>query len=114
MATAGLGRLPVVENWRAGGRTTPVRWVTVVEEGQLEGGTRTLIGGFDETAVGWNPEMEGLDGGDGRRMDLAGFFMRFEAAAVDLISERSGLGSEGSRVATYETNLATVKQRLGW
>jgi hypothetical protein len=72
------------------------------------------MGGFDKVIVDWSPEIEGLDAGDGRRMGLTGCFTTFEAAVVDLVSGRSNLGSERSRIATRETNLGTMKQGQGW
>ena len=80
----------------------------------MEGETRTLMGGFDKVVVDWSPRIEGLDAGDGRRMDPAGFFTTFEATVVDLVSGRSGLGSGRSRLAARETNLGKVKRRQGW
>lgn len=57
--------------------------------------------------------MEGLDAGDGRRMDPADFFTTFAAVVVDLVSWRPDLGSEGARLANHETNLGMGRQRQG-
>ena len=92
-APTGLERLPVVGERRAGGWTT-LMLLVVLEEGRLEGGTRTLMGGFDATVADSRPEMEGLEARDGRRMDPAGFLMLFKAAGVGLVSGRSVLESE--------------------
>lgn len=72
------------------------------------------MGGFGKVVVDWSPEMEGLDAGDGRRMDRAGFFITLEAAAADPVSGRSDLGLERSRIAGHETNLGMMKRRQGW
>ena len=88
--------------------------MAVFEEGRLEGRTGILMGGFDNAMAGWSPGTEGLDARDGRRVDPAGFFMTSEAIVVGLGSGRSGLGSEGSRLATHRTNLGVMKLRRGW
>lgn len=79
----------------------------------MEGGTRTRMGGFDKVVVDWGPEVEGLDAGNGRRMDPIGFFTAFAAAVMDLVSWRPDLGSERARLANRETNLEMTKQRQG-
>jgi len=86
----------------------------VFEEGRLEGRAGTLMGGFDNAMAGWSPGMEGLDTRDGRRMDPTGFFMTFETVVVGLVSERSVLKSERSRLSTHKTNLWMMKPRRGW
>lgn len=68
--------------------------LVVLEEGRLEGGTRTLIGGFDTVAIGWSPEVDGLEVREGRRMDPTGFLIAFETAVVDLFPESSDVESE--------------------
>lgn len=60
----------------------------------MEGGTRTLTGGFDTMVTGWSPEMEGLGARDGRRREPAGFFAISKAVVVDLVSGRSDPGLE--------------------
>ena len=87
--------LPIVDDWRLGGRVTLTRWVKVVEEGRLVGGTRTLIGGFDTVAVGLSAETVGLEARDGRRTGPVGFCVTLEAAVVGLVSGTSDLGSGG-------------------
>ena len=70
--------------------------LTVLEEGRLEGGTRTLMGGFDAAVTGWRPDMEGFEARDERRIDPAGFLTAFEVTVVDLVSARSDLELENS------------------
>jgi len=71
------------------------------------------MGGFDKVVADWSPEVEGLDAGDGRRMDPTGFFTTFAAAVMNPVSWRPDLGSERTRLANHKTNLGMVKQRQG-